>query len=171
VITRSLSQAAKTPHVLQAAYFSHFKSHSDILLFWGNDADLRDLHDALTELAFTGQGRHFAGQNCGIDLRLATRSTGAQRHAERLFDWAIDRKDAAGFRDKLAALIASPGSGHQYLTCATGITVMVSRAEYPPDLRAEARQVVSPPGGRLCASCHRAGCPDPGDRERLVPLR
>lgn len=125
--------------MLQAAYFSFFKDHSDILLFWGDDAELCGLRDALDELSSTGKGHYFAGQNCGIDLRLAGTSAGASRQGERSFDWAIDRRDAADFRDTVAALIASDRPGHQYLACGTPaeITVMVSRAEYPPALKAE----------------------------------
>jgi hypothetical protein len=139
--------------VLQAAYFSYFKGHSDILLFWGNDADLRELRDALGELSTTGQARHFAGRNCGIDLRRAAASAGARRQGERLFDWAIDSRDAADFRDKVAALIASSGAGHQYLTSVRGggITVMVSRAEYPPDLKAEPLPELDRPYGLAVA--------------------
>lgn len=122
--------------MFQTSYFSDWKGEG-VILFWADEtADFRELLDALGEIVSTSH--HFTGLGVEIDLQLSERSRGMLRQNDRSFLWAISKTDATCFRDLVAALVEpSTPAGHQYLECNVPgeITVVVSRGEYPADLK------------------------------------
>jgi hypothetical protein len=122
--------------MFQTSYFSDWNGEG-VILFWADEtADFRELRDALSEIV--SAGHHFTGPGVEIDLQLSERSHGMLRHNDGSFQWAVSKTDATRFRDLVAALVEpSTPAGHQYLECNIPgeITVVVSRGEYPADLK------------------------------------
>ena len=125
--------------MIRAGYFPNFKDRRPTVLFWGNADGMRHLISMLGKLpAVGGQFRmgDFANDAPALVMRSATTSLGMQRR-QGSFEWILEPKAAADFRDKVPVLAEANLPGHQYLECgATGeIIVVVSCGEYPADLK------------------------------------
>jgi hypothetical protein len=125
--------------MLRARYFPDFKGGPK-LLFWGNADGMRHLIAVLESFPPTGSEHVMSGliNNAPkLVLRSAVESRGMQKQQDHLFEWILEPKTVADFREKVQVLTTANVPGHQYLECnaADEITAMVSCDEYPSDLK------------------------------------
>jgi hypothetical protein len=121
--------------MLHIAFFSEFKD-ADYVVFWGDRNDMIQLRDALARFCATKNKHRFPGIESDVILQSSAHSLGMHKAGEQLI-WALNATHAAQFRDKVAAIVESDGPCHNYLECdvAGEIAVLVTRDEYPPEMR------------------------------------
>jgi hypothetical protein len=122
--------------VMQVAYFADF-SDGPYVVFWGNRDDMTQLRDLLAHFCATEDEHHFGGKQSDVILQSVPRSVGMQKLDDNRFVWRLDARHTAEFRDKVAALVEASIPCHQCLECDVEgeIAVLVSRDEYPPEMR------------------------------------
>jgi hypothetical protein len=98
--------------------------------FLGNSLTVRDA------MALSAFCEAVDGKTITVRMRANRRDTGMRLDREGL-EWTLRPQSADDFAGLVEALAVSGKSGHQYLTCGVTdeITVMVSHAEYPENLR------------------------------------
>lgn len=134
--------------MLNFGIFENLKG-ADTLLIWGDAADLVCLQRLFSDLA-SGQRSVAALANepwahsvngDRLELTVAAVGRGTMRlkrqTGERIVEWSCAPMWFEEFAAKIASLAASDHEGHQYLDApqAAPIQVMVSKGEYPADLR------------------------------------
>ena len=108
----------------------------DLVLIFGDDEGLRAAADGFRRWA--SQPIPGAVEGLPTDIRFVEGSppNGMTRDGERLV-WSLSRSDAGRFAGLADALANSDRPGHQYLDIdgaeGFGLTVKLSRGEYPPD--------------------------------------
>lgn len=127
---------------LQSAYSPIFNGGPTVLL-WGDAAGMRALSDLLRKMLVVPNDmtlgeicRAIDGRTVTVRMRANRRDAGMRLHHEDL-EWTLRPQSADDFAALIDALATSGKSGHQYLTCGVTdeITVMVSHAEFPENLR------------------------------------
>jgi hypothetical protein len=131
------------PKMLRYKLFENFKWSGETLLVWG-DKGFADLAALFRTLAREGGILRFCDidwmvkdTRCSVEFVLGD-STSLEVHRSPNVTSIVayvTADDAIDFADKIAVL-AAPGSGHQYLDFAFAQTlqIMVSKGEYPEHL-------------------------------------
>jgi hypothetical protein len=127
---------------LRSAYFPTFNGGPKVLL-WGDAAGMHALSDFLRGMlsvprivVLTEFCEPIDGKIITTRMRANRRDTGMRLNNKGLV-WTLRAQSADDFAELVDTLASSGRSGHQYLACGVTdeITVMVSHAEYPENLR------------------------------------
>ena len=108
----------------------------DQILIWGDIEDLRAAADGFRRWASQPLPGSVSGLPAEIRLVEGAPPNGMTRDGQRLA-WSLSRSDAERFARLAEALANSGKPGHHYLDIdgpkSFGLTVKLSRGEYPPD--------------------------------------
>jgi hypothetical protein len=110
-------------------------------LFWGDQKAMSEFAGVLRASAVGNRLLGLQSFSDAVDgksvvIQPISRSKGL-RMVGQYFEWTISKEDMDEFAELVDGLAESTGPGHQFLKCGADdeIVVMVSKDEYPPDLR------------------------------------
>lgn len=131
--------------MLRYAFFPDFQSGPKLLV-WGGRDDMARLYEALAQVA-SGDGpptfndipgcRSVDGTSVAFEIVGEAEGVLRDPVEPDLFHWRADQETWCWFQELVEPLMHGSNPAHQVLECQAGgdIVVLVSRGEYPDDLK------------------------------------